>query len=197
MSDASATPDDADVVDADTSPSTPSDVPPVASGVSSSETAAVAGEGESLEDLKARKQRRLKLICAVGGGLFCVLGVAAGAGAAIVGTRPAHVELAVNTPSSYYPMPEVIASLAPEGKRPHRIRVGITLEVEEANLGQVKAQEAAIIGATQDHLLDLRPADLAGRIGAENLRRFIREEVQGRTTPGVVRNVLFTIFIVD
>jgi Flagellar basal body-associated protein len=149
------------------------------------------------ETSKADKRRRLKRILASVGVLVAVLGVAAAAGAAIVGARPPAVELAVNTPPSYYALPEVIGTLAAQGNRTHRVRLGVTLEVESANLPQIEAQTAEIVGATQEHLLDLQPGDLMGRAGAEDLRTFIREVVQARTAPGVVRNVLFTTFIVD
>lgn len=142
-------------------------------------------------------RRRLKPILVIGGVLVCVLVVIAGAGAAIIGARPAKVEVAVNTPSSFQPLPEIVGTLAPEGKRAHWVRVGITLEVGEAQVPQVKSEEAAIMSAVTDHLLDLRTTDLAGREGAENLRAFIRDVVDSRSAPGVVRSVLFTTLIVD
>lgn len=156
-----------------------------------------AATASPADDAKARKRRMLKRILASLGIIVCVLGVAAAAGAAIVGARPAEVELAINTPPSYYALPEVVGTLAARSDRTHRVRLGVTLEVEKANLPQLEAQTAEIVGATQEHLLALQPADLMGRAGAEDLRTFIREVVKARTAPGVVRNVLFTTFVVD
>lgn len=156
-----------------------------------------AGEALPLADSAEIRRRRLKLIAVAAGVLGCVLAVVAAAGAAIIGARPAQVEVAVNTPSSFQPLPEVVGTLAPEGRRPHWVRIGITLELGEAHVPQVKTEEAAIMSTITDHLLDLRTTDLAGREGAESLRAFIRDAVEARSAPGVVRSVLFTTLIVD
>ena len=161
------------------------------------ETAAAAALLPREQAGRTAAAKRLKVIAIVAVGLVCAFGLAAGAGAAIVGARPAQVELAVDTPVSFYALPDLTATLAPEGKWERRARIAVSFEVEDAHLAQVKAQAAAIVAATEEHLLDLHPADLAGRKGAENLRAFIREAVDARIAPGIVRNILFTSFLID
>lgn len=163
------------------------------------------GEGgkeaaSSESDLAVRqrtKKARLKAILVTAGIVVCCLGLIAGAGAAIVGARPSAVELNVNTPLTYYPLPDLVGNLAADGTRTHRVRITVTLEVDEATVAQIKSREATIISATQDYLRELTPADMAGRQGAENLRSYIRDLVNDNTSEGAVRSVLFTTLIVD
>lgn len=107
------------------------------------------------------------------------------------------VTIELGGPSVYYPLPEFMADLKPQGGRTRHVRLAIVLQVPQQRVSAIEAKQVEILAAIQAHLRDQEHKSLIGTAGAERLRVELRDTVNRELGGTDVRVVLFTHFLLD
>ncbi|NJO55306.1 MAG: flagellar basal body-associated FliL family protein [Rhodospirillales bacterium] len=154
-------------------------------------------EGPLAMSILRRLKRRWLRVALLVLPFLVTVSLVAGAAAVMRASRPVTVELDVTAGSVFHRLPDIFANLNASGPRLRRVRVGVTLEVEDNKLARLIQVEPAILSLTHDHLRELKPEDLSGRAGIERLRGFIQSVISDQASPWTVRNVHFTTLLVD
>lgn len=107
------------------------------------------------------------------------------------------VTIELGGPSVYYPLPEFMADLKPQGGRTRHVRLAIVLQVPQERVAAIEAKQVEILAAIQAHLRDQEHKSLVGTAGADRLRADLREITNRTLGQTDVRVVLFTHFLLD
>lgn len=107
------------------------------------------------------------------------------------------VTIELGGPNVYYPLPEFMADLKPQGGRTRHVRLAIVLQVPQQRVSAIEAKQVEILAAIQAHLRDQEHKSLIGTAGAERLRVELRDTVNRELGGTDVRVVLFTHFLLD
>ena len=107
------------------------------------------------------------------------------------------VTIELGGPNVYYPLPEFMADLKPQGGRTRHVRLAIVLQVPQQRVSAIEAKQVEILAAIQAHLRDQEHKSLIGTAGAERLRAELRDTVNRELGGTDVRVVLFTHFLLD
>jgi flagellar basal body-associated protein FliL len=139
-------------------------------------------------------RRRAQVILSVAATLLLVT---TSAFAVIAAAAPAELAIDLDGPPQFRQLPEIISDLRPAGHRQRHVRVGVVLEIGDAEALVVAEREVKIVGAINDHLRRLAPADLAGEPGANNLKAAVRAIVDDIIAPQRLRGVLLSGLVTD
>lgn len=107
------------------------------------------------------------------------------------------VTIELGGPNVYYPLPEFMADLKPQGGRTRHVRLAIVLQVPKERVAAIEAKQVEILAAIQAHLRDQEHKSLVGTAGADRLRADLRDTVNRTLGQTDVRVVLFTHFLLD
>jgi flagellar basal body-associated protein FliL len=162
----------------------------------SEQAAPAGGRLASLRTLAGRLRASPKLRWAAIGAVVLAL-LAAGLGVFLAGEDRSAVTIELGGPNVYYPLPEFMADLKPQGGRTRHVRLAIVLQVPQARVAAIEAKQVEILAAIQAHLRDQEHKSLIGTAGAERLRIELRDTINHELGGTDVRVVLFTHFLLD
>ncbi|HET6185247.1 MAG TPA: flagellar basal body-associated FliL family protein [Acetobacteraceae bacterium] len=109
-----------------------------------------------------------------------------------------HPQKAEEHPPIYIDLPEMVANLDSDPRRPRYIKLRARLEVAEpADQRAVQSAMPRLQDLFQTYLRDLRPDDLRGSMGTYRLREELIARADVAAAPGKVRDVLFVEMIVQ
>ncbi len=98
----------------------------------------------------------------------------------------------------FFDLPDLLVNLNSTGKRPHYLKIQVSLELADA--GQVATLQTLaprIIDNFQVYLRELRISDLQGSAGLVRLREELLRRVNAAVEPVKVRDVLFREMLVQ
>lgn len=143
-------------------------------------------------------RRRLVLIAAP------ALLIAAAAGAWVAGLAPfAHGGAQARKPAPpgppiYVDLPEMVANLDSDPRRPRYVKLHARIEVaDRRDEAAVQAAMPRIQDLFQTYLRDMRPEDLRGSMGTYRLREELIARADVAAAPGRIEDVLFVEMIVQ
>jgi flagellar FliL protein len=142
----------------------------------------------------ARSKKKLILMGAP------VLLVLAGAGGwyAFFGAKHKPPQNEASAPPTYIDMPEIIANLDSDPRRPRYIKLRARVEVTgPENERAVREAMPRLQDMFQTYLRDTRPEDLRGSMGTYRLREELIARADIAAAPAHVRDVLFVEMIVQ
>lgn len=98
-----------------------------------------------------------------------------------------------------FPLPSMLINLRTTGKRTSFLKVTMSLEVKgnEENKKEMEMVKPRIIDQFQTYLRELEVDDLQGSAGLHRLKEELLDRVNAVTAPLVVKNVLFSEFLVQ
>ena len=134
------------------------------------------------------------LLGVVGAGLWFtgVLPRLLGHGAA----APAHAAAA--SPPVYVDLPEMVANLNGNPRRPSYVKLRAKLEVAgSADTGPVQAAMPRLIDLFQNYLRDMRPEEFRGSAGTYRLREELIARATLAAAPAHIQDVLFEELLVQ
>lgn len=155
-----------------------------------------AGRADGLRNLIARlRERRNVRLAAMGAAALALL--AALLIVVLTSEDRSGVTIELGGPNVYYPLPEFMADLKPQGGRTRHVRLAVVLQVPQDRVPVIEAKQVEILAAIQAHLRDQEHKSLIGTAGAERLRAELRDTVNRALGGTDVRVVLFTHFLLD
>ncbi len=157
--------------------------------------AAVASPGEAPPKLAGRRKLMLAapvLVAVVGGGLWFG-GVLPG----LLGAGPKPEQDAA-APPSFIDMPEIVANLNGNPRKPAYLKLHAKLELASArDAASVSAVMPRVLDLFQTYLRETRPEELRGSAGVYRLREELIARSSLAAAPVRVRDVLFTELLVQ
>ena len=155
-----------------------------------------AGRAGGLRNLIARLRGRLNpRLAAMGAATLAIL--AALLIVVLTSEDRSGVTIELGGPNVYYPLPEFMADLKPQGGRTRHVRLAVVLQVPQERVPVIESKQVEILAAIQAHLRDQEHKSLIGTAGAERLRVELRDTVNRELGGTDVRVVLFTHFLLD
>lgn len=155
------------------------------------EAAEPAAEGK----VKGRGWRKPAIFAAP---VLLVLAVAGAWSAGLLpgGARKPHAHKP--SPPIYIDMPEMIANLDSDPRRPRYVKLRARIEVaDKADAKAVKVAMPRLQDLFQTYLRDTRPGDLRGSMGTYRLREELIDRADVAVAPAKVEDVLFVEVIVQ
>ncbi|MFZ1414299.1 MAG: flagellar basal body-associated FliL family protein [Defluviicoccus sp.] len=162
----------------------------------SEQPALAAGRASRLRTLIGRLRGRLNRRVAFAATAAIVV-VTAGLAMLLTTEDRSAVTIELGGPNVYYPLPEFMADLKPQGGRTRHVRLAIVLQVPQERVAAIEAKQVEILAAIQAHLRDQEHKSLVGTAGADRLRADLREIINRALGQTDVRVVLFTHFLLD
>jgi flagellar FliL protein len=111
----------------------------------------------------------------------------------------AHMEEAAKpVPPSYVDVPEMVANLNSNLRKPSYIKLTARIEVPNpADVDKVKAAMPRVVDLMQTYLREMRPEELRGSAGTYRLREELLVRAAAAAAPAKVSDVLFTQMLVQ
>jgi flagellar protein FliL len=114
------------------------------------------------------------------------------------GGKHAANQAAPAPPPLYVDLPEMIANLDSDPRRPRYVKLRARIEVRgEANEREVRAAMPRLQDLFQTYLRDMRPDDLRGSMGTYRLREELIARADVAAAPAQVADVLFVEMLVQ
>lgn len=136
------------------------------------------------------------LLVAVGAGLWFtgvlprLLGMGHG--------EPGHAEAARPAPLTFVDLPEIVANLNGDPKRPSYVKLIARLEVPKPeDAERVRAAMPRLQDILQTYLREMRPEELRGSAGTYRLREELIARANVAAAPARVTDVLFTQMLIQ
>lgn len=99
---------------------------------------------------------------------------------------------------TFYKMPELMVNLVPAGKKTPFLRLGIKLELPNAEAQKtIDLLLPRVIDQFQMYLRELRMEDIEGSAGIHRLREELLKRVNAVSAPLKVKDVLFEVLLVQ
>jgi len=107
-------------------------------------------------------------------------------------------EAAKPVPPSYVDLPEMVANLNSNLRKPSYIKLSARIEVPNpADVDKVKAAMPRVVDMMQTYLREMRPEELRGSAGTYRLREELLVRASAAVAPAKVSDVLFTQMLVQ
>jgi flagellar FliL protein len=107
-------------------------------------------------------------------------------------------EAAKPVPPSYVDVPEMVANLNSNLRKPSFIKLTARIEVPSpADVEKVKAAMPRVVDLMQTYLREMRPEELRGSAGTYRLREELLVRAAAAAAPAKVSDVLFTQMLVQ
>ena len=108
------------------------------------------------------------------------------------------VEAAKPVPPSYVDLPEMVANLNSNLRKPSYIKLTARIEVPSpGDVDKVKAALPRVVDLMQTYLREMRPEELRGSAGTYRLREELLVRASTAAAPAKVSDVLFTQMLVQ
>lgn len=121
-----------------------------------------------------------------------------GALAHFTGGKPAATQAAAAAPPIYVDLPEMVANLDSDPRRPRYVKLRARIEVHGDHDAQtVRAAMPRLQDLFQTYLRDMRPDDLRGSMGTYRLREELIARADVAAAPAQVADVLFVEMLVQ
>ncbi|MGA9867590.1 MAG: flagellar basal body-associated FliL family protein [Acetobacteraceae bacterium] len=164
------------------------------------EADAPAAADGSAAPAPARRDRR-KLIMLTLPAVLMLLGAGlwfAGVPAMLFGAKPHAKQVAASAPPVYVDLPEMVANLDSDPRRPRYIKLRARIEVRAGpDAKAVQAAMPRLQDLFQTYLRDLRPDDLRGSAGTYRLREELIARADVAAAPAHIADVLFVEMLVQ
>jgi len=122
----------------------------------------------------------------------------AGVPAMLFGAKPSAKQAAAAAPPVYVDLPEMVANLDSDPRRPRYIKLRARIEVRPgADEKAVRAAMPRLQDLFQTYLRDLRPDDLRGSTGTYRLREELIARADVAAAPAHIADVLFVEMLVQ
>ncbi len=164
-----------------------------------SESEPAGSEGEPAPDAAPAERRKLAVmglpavLVLLGAGLYF-----AGFPAALLGAKHPSGSAAAAAPTLYVDLPEMVANLDSDPRRPRYIKLRARVEVKGAdNQKAVQASMPRLEDLFQTYLRDVRPDDVRGSMGTYRLREELIARADIAIAPAHVADVLFAEMLVQ
>lgn len=107
-------------------------------------------------------------------------------------------EAAKPVPPAYLDLPEMVANLNGNLRKPNYIKLDARIEVPNpADVDKVKAALPRVVDLMQTYLREMRPEELRGSAGTYRLREELLVRATAAVAPAKVSDVLFTQMLVQ
>jgi flagellar FliL protein len=107
-------------------------------------------------------------------------------------------EAAKPVPPSYVDLPEMVANLNSNLRKPSYIKLTARIEVPNpGDVDKVKAALPRVVDLMQTYLREMRPEELRGSAGTYRLREELLVRAATAAAPAKVSDVLFTQMLVQ
>lgn len=158
-----------------------------------------ASSGDGTPQSTSAQRRKLvvmvlpALVVLVGAGLYL-----AGFPSALFGAKHPSGNAAAAAPTLYVDLPEMVANLDSDPRRPRYIKLRARIEVKGAdNQKAVQASMPRLEDLFQTYLRDVRPDDVRGSMGTYRLREELIARADVAVAPAHVADVLFAEMLVQ
>lgn len=109
-----------------------------------------------------------------------------------------QMEAAKPVPPSYLDLPEMVANLNGNLRKPSYIKLDARIEVPiPGDVDKVKAALPRVVDLMQTYLREMRPEELRGSAGTYRLREELLIRASAAVAPAKVSDVLFTQMLVQ
>lgn len=161
------------------------------------EAAASGEDGTPQAAFAGRRKLMVTVLPAVlvllGAGLYF-----AGIPAALFGAKHPSGNAAAAAPTLYVDLPEMVANLDSDPRRPRYVKLRARIEVKGAdNQRAVQASLPRLEDLFQTYLRDVRPDDMRGSMGTYRLREELIARADIAVAPAHVADVLFAEMLVQ
>lgn len=107
-------------------------------------------------------------------------------------------EAAKPEPMTFVDVPEIVANLNSDQKRPSYVKVTIRIEVQgSSEADKVKAAMPRVQDVIQTYLREMRPEELRGSAGVYRLREELLVRANVAVAPAHINDILFTQMLVQ
>lgn len=99
---------------------------------------------------------------------------------------------------AYYELPEFLVNLSTGSGKTSFLKMTVTLELKnEASRQVMDANKPRVLDTFNVYLRELRPSDLAGSAGSYRLKEELTRRINATVEEGIVKDILFSEFIIQ